>query len=389
MRRWVRKRQMSSNAWLGILFLTGLFSFGVLNFISKDRVFSETENRYLEQRPVLRISDLLDGRFMSSYEKYQTDQFFSRDSWIAFRSGADRLLGKNESGGVYLGKDERLYEKPEKLEQQVWKNLDAIEEFAGRHPDKGIYLLLAPGAAGVKPEGLPPFAPVEDEAEQLRQIYGYLNGAVRKISVYETLREHREEYLYYRTDHHWTTLGAWYAFLQAEQVMGLEGSPDMEAYPVTSRFQGTLASKSGYRVPSDTISIFWPKEEERLVVTYVEEQKKSASLYASKKLESRDKYGVFLDGNHPVVKIRTMAEGNRTLLILKDSYANCFVPFLTAHFREIVLVDPRYYYGNVGTLMEEQEFTDILFLYKLNTFLEDDVLHFVLEEPKQEDTTEV
>ena len=122
------------------------------------------------------------------------------------------------------------------------------------------------------------------------------------------------------------------------------------------------------------------------MVTYVEEQKKSPSLYASKKLESRDKYGVFLDGNHPVVKIRTMAESDRSLLLLKDSYANCFVPFLTASFREIVLVDPRYYYGDLNTLMEEQEFTDILFLYNLNTFLEDDVLHFVLEEPEQNPT---
>lgn len=385
MRRWTRRRQPSANAWLGMLFLAGLFSFGALNLFSEDRVFSETENRYLEQRPVLRLSELVDGRFMSSYEKYQTDQFFSRDSWIEFRSAADRFLGKNESGGVYLGKNGQLYEKPEELRTQVWRNLDAIKEFAANHSDKGIYLLLAPGAAGVKPEGLPPFAPVADQAEQLRQIHAYMDGTVREISVYKTLWEHRDEYLYYRTDHHWTTLGAWYAFLQAEQVMGLEETSGMKAYPVTNRFQGTLASRSGYRVPSDTISVFWPEKEERLVVTYVEEQKKSPSLYASKKLESRDQYGVFLDGNHPVVKIRTMAESERTLLILKDSYANCFVPFLTSHFREIVLVDPRYYYGNVNTLMGEQEFTDVLFLYNLNTFLEDDVLHFVLEEPKETD----
>lgn len=383
MRRWTRRKKLSANAWLGMLFLIGLFSFGALNLFSADRVFSETENRYLEQRPALRLSELADGRFMSSYEKYQTDQFFSRDSWIELRSVADRFLGKNESGGVYMGKNQQLYEKPEELCTQVWKNLDAIREFSGKHTDKGIFLLLAPGAAGVKPEGLPPFAPIEDQARQLSQIHAYVNGAVQEIPVYETLREHREEYLYYRTDHHWTTLGAWYAFLQAKQVMGLPEGPKMEAYPVTNRFQGTLASRSGYRVPSDTISVFWPEKEERLVVTYVEEQKKSASLYASKKLESRDQYGVFLDGNHPVVRIRTMAESERTLLILKDSYANCFVPFLTAYFREIVLVDPRYYYGNVDALMEEQEFTDVLFLYNLNTFLEDDVLHFVLEEPKE------
>ena len=115
----------------------------------------------------------------------------------------------------------------------------------------------------------------------------------------------------------------------------------------------------------------------------MEEQKKSASLYASEKLKGRDKYGVFLDGNHPIVKIRTMADSDRTLLLLKDSYANCFVPFLTSSFREIVLVDPRYYYGNIEELLLEQNFTDILILYNLNTFLQDDVLHFVLEDPKK------
>lgn len=362
--------------------------FGALNLFSEDRVFSEAENRYLEQRPALRIAGIMDGKFMSSYEKYQTDQFFARDSWIEFRSAADRLLGKNESGGIYLGKNQQLYEKPAGFQEQIWENLDAIKAFAARCPDQRMYLLLAPGAAGVNPEGLPPFAPVENQWDQLRQIRDYLNGSVREIPVYETLREHREEYLYYRTDHHWTTLGAWYAFLEADKVMELEGSSgtEMDAYPVTSRFEGTLASRSGYQVPPDTISVFWPKETEQLVVTYVEEQKKSASLYASKKLEGRDKYGVFLDGNHPVVKIRTMAESGRTLLLLKDSYANCFVPFLTSSFREIVMVDPRYYYGNLTTLMEEHEFTDILFLYNLNTFLEDDVLHFVLEDPEEAPT---
>lgn len=383
MRRRKGREKLSAYSWLGILFLAVLLSFGALNLFSADRVFSEAENRYLEQRPALRLAGILDGKFMSSYEKYQTDQFFSRDAWIEFRSSADRLLGKNESGGVYLGENQQLYEKPAVLEEQVWRNLDAVKEFSGSHPDKGIYFLLVPGAAGINPEGLPPYAPVESQLVQLGQISRYLNGAVREIPVYETLREHREEYLYYRTDHHWTTLGAWYAYLQAWQVMELKAKEGTkwDAYPVTSQFEGTLASKSGYQVPPDTISVFWPREEEQLVVTYVEEQKKSASLYASKKLEGRDKYGVFLDGNHPVVKIRTMAESDRSLLLLKDSYANCFVPFLTSSFREIVMVDPRYYYGNVNTLMEEQEFTDILFLYNINTFLEDDVLHFALENP--------
>ena len=368
---------------LGISFVLLLFGFGVLNYYHKDRSFSDTENRMLEQKPQWQISSVLDGRFMKSFETWQTDQFIFRDGWITLRTAADRILGKKDSGGVFLGKDGSLYEKPEKLGEGVWTNLDAIRSFCQRHPELSSYLLLVPDAAGVNPEGLPDFAPVETQADQLQQISGYLGDAVLNIPVYDTLREHRQEYIYYRTDHHWTTLGAWYAYEKAASVMGLaepEAPETPPLYPVSDSFEGTLASRSGYQADPDTISVFWPGAQTDLVVSYVEEQEESASLYASEKLKTRDQYGMFLNGNHPLVRIRTMADSKRTLLLIKDSYANCFVPFLVSQFREIVLVDPRYYYGDLESLTAGQSFTDVLFLYNLNTFLTDDVLHLSLEE---------
>ncbi len=373
---------------MGLLFLLLLFGFGAMNLLYEDRTFSETENRMLEQRPKVQLSGIFDGRFMRSFENYLTDQFAGRDAWIQVRTAADQMLGKNESDGVYLGRNGQLYEAPAQMQEQVWKNLDAIREFSGRHLEMNRYLMLVPGAAGITPEELPPFAPVEDQTAQLDEIHTYLGEAIQKIPVCDTLKERANEYIYYRTDHHWTTLGAYYAFEKAQQVMGLEGvkeSPEESFYVLTHFFEGTLSSRSGYQAEPDTISVYWPKEEERLVVTYVEEQQKSATLYASEKLKGKDKYGVFLNGNHPLVNIRTMAESKRKLLLIKDSYANCFVPFLTSQFREIVLVDPRYYYGELEELIQEKEFTDVLFLYNLNTFLEDDVLHFVLEQPPTEE----
>ena len=301
---------------------------------------------------------------MKSFETWQTDQFVFRDGWIRLRTAADRMLGKKESGGVFLGEDGCLYEKPEKLGEAAWTSLYAIREFAGRHLELPVYLMLVPDAAGVKAEELPPFAPVEDQERQLEEIGAYLGDAVRQIPVYEALREHRDEDLYYRTDHHWTTLGAWYAYQEAAGAMGLEAADAEGAEP-------------------DTISGYWPESQPDLVVSYVQEQEESASLYASEKLKTRDQYGMFLNGNHPLVRIRTMAESSRRLLLVKDSYANCFVPYLTSQFQEIVLVDPRYYYGNLESLLEEG-FTDVLFLYNLNTFLADDVLHLALEAPQQE-----
>lgn len=374
-----KRNRLTAHGILGILFLLILILFGVLNVLYPDRIFSETENRMLEQKPELHMAGILDGKFMRSFEKYQTDQFFERDGWIRMRTSADQLLGKNKSNDVYLGKNGQLYEEPASLTDRVWKNLDAIQEFSVQHTQQRHYLMLVPGAAGVQPEGLPAFAPVEDQMEQLEMIRAYLGDAVQEIPVEEALKAHKEEYLYYRTDHHWTTLGAYYAYEQAVQVMELSSKRSFLPEELTTQFEGTLSARSGYQAEPDTIFACFPEEEEELVVTYVSEQKKSASLYASEKLNTKDKYGVFLDGNHPMVEIRTMAESERKLLLLKDSYANCFVPFLTDAFREIILIDPRYYYGELEELIQEKGVTDVLYLYNLNTFLEDDVLHFALE----------
>lgn len=383
-----KPRRLSAYEKLGVLFVLILFGFGALNLWHRDRNFSEEENRMLSQKPRLELAAVVDGKYMSSFETYQTDQFVFRNGWIRLRTAADLLLGKNQSGGVFLGKQNQLFEQPAKLREQTFENLDAVLNFCGRHPELSGYLMLVPDAAGVNPEGLPAFAPVESQKDQLERISAYLDGGIREIPVYETLREHKDEYIYYRSDHHWTTLGSWYAYKKAGEIMGLS-VPEEEPvlYPVTASFEGTLVSTSGYQVPADTISVYWPENQPQLVVTYPQEQQKSASLYGSEKLKTKDKYGMFLNGNHPLVEIRTMAEGGRRLLLIKDSYANCFVPWLTAQFEEIVLVDPRYYYDNLEELMKQHSFTDVLFLYNLNTFLQDDVLHYVLEEPKALEAT--
>ena len=372
------------NQLLGLGFAVLLAGFTAANYFHKDTAFSDTENRMLQQKPVFSWADLADGRFMGNFEKYQTDQFILRREWIRLQTAADRLLGKNKSGDVYLGEGQ-LLEEPSKLSENVWKNLDAIGAFCRNQTGVKCYLMLVPDAASVQREKLPAYAPVADQAEQLEEIRSYLEkkeNPVTEIPLYEMLREHREESLYYRTDHHWTTLGARYAYQSVAGQMGLPGAENGEEkklYPVSDSFQGTLAARSGYRVPDDTIEVYWPDQEEELVVTYVQEQTKSASLYAAEKLKTRDKYGMFLNGNHPLTEIRTMVSTGRKLLLIKDSYANCFVPFLTGDFEEIVLVDPRYYYDSAEKLMKQYGFTDVLFLYNLNTFLEDDVLHYVLE----------
>ena len=212
-------------------------------------------------------------------------------------------------------------------------------------------------------------------------VYGHLDPSIVQVPVLDILKKHNSEYLYFKTDHHWTSLGAKYAFEALCQPLGIQ-NPAQEylIYPVTHTFLGTLASKSGYNRSEDTIDIYIPKTGNmNYMVDYVEEQKKTSSIYVSEALEQKDKYEVFFGGNHTRIDISTPLTENKNLLLIKDSYANCFVQFLIPYYRTITIVDPRYYYENIDRLIQDNSITDILFLYNVNTFMTDNSIADVLE----------
>ena len=365
-----------------LVFLVILIVIVTLNTTKKDIKFSESENRILAQKPKFSIERLLEGRYTKKYEKYKVDQFVDRDGWMKLKSSVDLALGKNESNGIYKGSDDYLIESFEVPDSEIVnRNIKAINNFNEKHKDIKEYMLIAPNAVSILSEKLPPYAPVVSQKLVMDNFAKTLNKGINYIDVYNTLDKHDKEYIYYKTDHHWTTLGAYYSFLEAAKAMDLEVKKDYyNVERVSNDFYGTLYSKSGYEVKTpDYIDVYLPKDEnDEYVVNYVEEQKKSASFYDSEKLETKDKYGVFLGGNHPVVKIKTISKEDRKLLVFKDSYANSFVPFLTQYFSDIIMVDPRYYYDDIEKLIEEEGISDILYLYNANTFFSDTSLELVL-----------
>lgn len=372
--------------------LTGILFFGVFIFLvvgnvfHKDKTFSETENRMLAERPELSVDGLLSGRFESDYETYINDQFVFRESWVYLKGLADTVSGKQESNGVFRGSDGYLIENfvsPDA--ENVEKIQKALGAFKEKYPDLKQYFLLAPTAVNIMEKNLPVGAPVGDQDLWMDQVYDSVteNGFV-PIDIREHFAEcgDNKVQLYYRTDHHWTTRGAYEAFVQAAPVMEItEQIPEYRGMTVSDEFRGTLSAKSGFRMNKKEEIEVQPREEglPGSVITYVSEQKKSGSFYNSENLTIRDAYTVFLDGNHPEIKIETPVEGGRRLLVLKDSYANCFLPFLAPYYREIVVVDPRYYYDDLAMLVETEEITDVLYLYNANTFFQDTSLAPLLE----------
>lgn len=369
---------------LGLLFFLLPVIVLVSSIILPDTGFSEKENRILASRPALKLDQIISGGYEKQFETYENDQFPLRDMWITLKATTDRLMGKVEENGVYLGKNGYLMEAFNAPSQtQYDATVNAMTSFAQKHPDLKQYALIAPNSVNILKSNLPAFAPADDQNPWIDKLKDSLTSAgVTFIDIRDTFTDHKAEDLYYHTDHHWTTLGAYYAYLQAAAVMGIDISSDSyDKAPVSQTFKGTLSAKSGFRSgETDELDVFLPNGDNTLssVVNYVDEQKKSASFYDTSKLNTRDKYALFFGGNHAQIKISTPTESNNTLLVLKDSYANSFVPFLVQHYRKIIMIDPRYYYGDLEQLLQVENVQEVLYLYNANTFFADTSLELAL-----------
>ncbi len=368
---------------VGKAFVMCMIIFFLLNLIVSDKEMSEEENRMLAGSPRLSWSSLVSGDFMTKYETYLADQFAGRNFWRSIKVGLSGLGGSRQEEDILIGKDDYLMEEIVSPDQDtLMENLEAIRQFAKRSRDIQTYMLLVPNAANIMRDRLPAFATVSDQSRMFAQVKRELGEDVEWLDAAEALKKHAGEQIYYKTDHHWTSLGAFYTFSQVAEQMQIKTdvSSGFVSYPISTTFNGMLAAKSGCRMDvREDIYMYVPRDTDNdVVVNYVDEQRKTASLYDSSKLKTRDQYAVFLGENTSVVDIKTVSESKRRLLLIKDSYANSFVPFLTPYFREIVLVDPRYYSGTIEDIMDTYRISDVLYLYSGNTFFQDNNLKGVL-----------
>ena len=361
---------------VGIIFILTLFLFLIINVIVPDREKSVQENRMLATKPKFRLSSLISGDYDEKFEAYMDDQFVGRDMWRKLKVTVDRIGGSRLENGVYIGKNGQLLEQIEVADEtHLAANIKAIKSFSESQSKIPVRMMLVPDAANVLNHSLPALAKPEDQTQMFSMVRKDLGDSVEWIDVSTELNKHKTEKIYYKTDHHWTTLGAFYAFQAAAPSLGIDGdlSGKYVSYTVSDSFNGMLASKSGVNLgEKEQIDIYVPTEEDTdLIVDYVDEGKRSTSLYDSSKLKEKDQYTVFLGGNSSLLDIRTVSTSTKRLLLVKDSFANSFIPFLTPYYREIVVVDPRYYSGTINDLMDSYRISEVLFLYSGNTFFKD------------------
>ena len=350
--------------------------FTVIDIINSPNEFSELENRKLSQMPILSLKSYIDTSFSSDYAKYINDQFFLRDNWIDLKSRIEYLLGKRENNDIIFGKENYLFKKFTTFNDEMLKNnLNSIIMFTNNY-NKEVDFFIIPNSYAIYDELTPRYLSLVDQLSLINSINSYLslksNDHINTINVAEELLKNKDDYIYYKTDHHWTSYGAYLAYLTYMDYLGLEIVDINNLEKITiNNFLGTYYNRSKYfKADSDFITYY------NILGLHIEiDGKEQLSLMDLEKFKGSDKYSAFLWGNNGLTKVinENISEERKgsSILIFKDSYANSFIQFLSYNYEIIDIIDLRYFKESIRNFMKDKDYNEILIMYSFNNLSSD------------------
>ena len=348
------------------------------------RSFSENEKRVLAQKPVISTESIADGSLFQNVEQYLSDHFPGRDGWVGANAYLEQAEGRGAVGTIVRGADDWLFPAPISDDRQILQdNMQAITAFA-QAQSVPVYLMVVPTAGAVVEDKLPDLHLDYPDADMLEQARRSAGDSLHWLDVMEdfSTAEERDK-VYYRTDHHWTTEGAYRAYRLLMQEMG-EPSVARDVFSVerVRDFYGTSYSKSGlWLTPPDEIEL-WTDPDLQAVTSVHDGNRREPivqqGMLFRDYLDQADKYPVFLSGNHARIYIETNAESDKRLLVVKDSYAHALAPFLAEEYRTIDLIDLRYFKRQtISDWMQAHPVDEVLFVYGLSSLAEDKNLQWL------------
>ncbi len=362
--------------------ITGLFCFLILlgtvsGIVVKDKYYSESEKRKLAQFPKISAARFISGEMADDIEKYLADQFPARDGWITAKTLSELASGKREGGGVYFADGGYLIDRFTSYDAgQYRKNIDALKIFSDKVKAEygvNVMVVLVPTATEILSARLPAFAPRASQAAML----DYAKSAgLDVVDVSSALAAHSDEYIYYKTDHHFTSLGAYYCYAAWKAAKGETAEP-LDAWKsevLCDNFRGTTYAKVNYPfAPYDTITAYYKTLTHR--VDYNGGSYVTDTIYERKYLEGKDQYAAFLNSNQSTTVVSGGGKGK--LLILKDSYANTFSQFVIDEYEETHLIDMRFYTRSVSDYIKENGIAEVVVMYNIPNFAGDTGISFV------------
>lgn len=361
----MKKRDMS----LIVLFAAFIAAMGLLTAILPKSEVSVNEKRTLARFPKFSVNTLFNGKWENGFENYISDHFVNRDFFAALDSYYTLYSGRNGAKGIYKGKDGYLINTPvESNDEMLHGNLSAITEFIAKTQLKSAFIAV-PTAGFELQDKLPKNHKIYYDGDILKDAESSLHYHTEFIDLISEFSQDKDN-LYYKTDHHWTTEGAYRAYVKFAELKGFAPATDFNKKSYDG-FYGTAYSKSAlWNEKPDKIEIWEYPVNVTVTINDGAEDREYNKMFFEEHLEEPDKYPVFLDGNHAFTRIVNHDSDGGKLLILKDSYAHCLVPFLAAHYSQIDIVDLRYYLKSVSDLQSEQHYDEALFVYGLSSLCE-------------------
>lgn len=361
------------------VFLIFIFGMAVWFLFNPKSDYSSSEKRYLQQFPEVSIDKVLDGTFGTEFESYFADQFPARSFWVGLNAYYSLDTGNNGANGVYNCGNGYLINKPVSTDNKLEKNVNAIVKFKNTI-DVPVTVMFAPSTGYVADDVLPAVHDKYNDDMYFEQTSSTLS--TNGISFVDLRKTFKDAYangnqLYYKTDHHWTTLGAYTAYEKLCEQLNITPAPkerfDIKTY---GGFYGTTYSTSGFWFTQpDSIQI-WdnPENTERNIKVKISEGTNTdefGSMYFYDHLEEDDKYPVFIDGNHALTEITNSNAKGGTILLVKDSFSHSLAPFLAESYSKIILVDMRYYKMSVSQIVEQEKPEQVVFLYGIDNIATD------------------
>lgn len=362
-----------------VVFLIFIYGIALWFLFSPKTDYSSSEKRYLQKFPDANVEKVLSGEFGSEFETFFADRFPQRNTWVGINAYTTLAEGNNGASGVYNCKNGYLINKPVSTDNNLDKNVGAVVDFA-KKIDAPTTVMLVPSTGYIADDVLPTFHDKYNDDEDISRISSTLSK--EKIGFVDLRERFKSEYkngsqLYYKTDHHWTTKGAYTGYQELCKALGITPIDDStlkkDSYP---DFYGTTYSSSGFWLtPPDNIEIWSnPKNSDKNISVKITEGanvKTSGSMYFTDHLKEDDKYPVFIDGNHALTEITNTNAKNGTILLIKDSFSHSLAPFLAENYSKVVLVDLRYYKESVSQLVSTYNPEQVVVLYGIDNLATD------------------
>lgn len=362
-----------------VVFLIFIYGMALWFLFSPKTDYSSSEKRYLQKFPDANVEKVLSGDFGSEFETFFADRFPQRNTWVGINAYTTLAEGNNGASGVYNCKNGYLINKPVSTDNNLDKNVGAVVDFA-KSIDAPTTVMLVPSTGYIADDVLPTFHDKYNDDEDISKISSMLSK--EKIGFVDLRERFKSEYkngsqLYYKTDHHWTTKGAYTGYQELCKALGITPIDDStlkkDSYP---DFYGTTYSSSGFWLtPPDNIEIWSnPKNSDKNISVKITEGanvKTSGSMYFTDHLKEDDKYPVFIDGNHALTEITNTNAKNGTILLIKDSFSHSLAPFLAENYSKVVLVDLRYYKESVSDLVTTYNPEQVVVLYGIDNLATD------------------